>query len=96
MGVIVPRARNRHECGARPAGRPDIAWVAMDGLLLNDELVLLAYDDEGVNRLGRLAEIGAGDWASAATKKAIEETQAAVLVATTAAATAAIVTTAVS
>ncbi|WNM41864.1 GPP34 family phosphoprotein [Micromonospora halotolerans] len=44
----------------------------------------------------RLAEIAAGDWASAATKKAIEETQAAVLVATTAAATAAIATTTVS
>ncbi|MFJ8578874.1 GPP34 family phosphoprotein [Micromonospora sp. NPDC093277] len=34
----------------------------------------------------RLAEIAAGDWASAATKKAIEETQAAVMVAITAAA----------
>ncbi|MGY0003900.1 GOLPH3/VPS74 family protein [Micromonospora sp. I033] len=43
----------------------------------------------------RLAEIAAGDWASAATRKAIEETQAAVLVATTAA-TAAIATTTVS
>ncbi|MET7965926.1 GPP34 family phosphoprotein [Micromonospora sp. NPDC005305] len=45
---------------------------------------------------GRLAEISAGDWASAATKKAIEETQAAVLVATTAATTAAIAATTVS
>ncbi|MET8835711.1 GPP34 family phosphoprotein [Micromonospora sp. NPDC004540] len=44
----------------------------------------------------RLAEIAAGDWASAATKKAIEETQAAVLIATTAATTAAIATTTVS
>ncbi|MFE9956228.1 GPP34 family phosphoprotein [Micromonospora sp. NPDC005299] len=44
----------------------------------------------------RLTEIAAGDWASAATKKAIEETQAAVLVATTAATTAAIAVTTVS
>ncbi|MFC0029659.1 GPP34 family phosphoprotein [Micromonospora chaiyaphumensis] len=44
----------------------------------------------------RLGEIAAGDWASAATRKAIEETQAAVLIATTAAATAAIATTTVS
>ncbi|MER7460388.1 GPP34 family phosphoprotein [Micromonospora sp. NPDC126480] len=41
----------------------------------------------------RLAEIGAGDWASAATRKAIEETQAAVLVATTTAATVMVTTT---
>lgn len=44
----------------------------------------------------RLAEIGAGNWASAATRKAIEETQAAVLMATSAATTAVIVTTTVS
>jgi len=39
----------------------------------------------------RLDEIAAGDWASAATKKAIEQTQAALLIATTAATTAAFV-----
>ncbi|MFU8875349.1 GOLPH3/VPS74 family protein [Micromonospora sp. SL4-19] len=39
----------------------------------------------------RLDEIAAGDWASAATKKAIEQTQAALLAATTAATAAAIV-----
>ncbi|SCE86980.1 GOLPH3/VPS74 family protein [Micromonospora mirobrigensis] len=44
----------------------------------------------------RLAEIAAGDWASAAARKAIEETQAAVLLATSVATTAAIVTTATS
>ncbi|MEU6072463.1 GPP34 family phosphoprotein [Micromonospora sp. NPDC047074] len=40
----------------------------------------------------RLDEIGAGDWASAATKKAIEETQAAIMIATTTATTAAVIT----
>ncbi|MFD2764032.1 GOLPH3/VPS74 family protein [Micromonospora eburnea] len=39
----------------------------------------------------RLDEIAAGDWASAAAKKAIEQTQAALLIATTAATTAAFV-----
>ena len=41
----------------------------------------------------RATEIAAGDWASAATKKAIEETQAAIMMATTVATTAAIITT---
>ncbi|MGN9775002.1 GOLPH3/VPS74 family protein [Micromonospora sp. H33] len=41
----------------------------------------------------RLAEIGAGDWASAATRTAITETQAAVLLATSAATAAIMVTT---
>ncbi|MEV0939067.1 GPP34 family phosphoprotein [Micromonospora wenchangensis] len=40
----------------------------------------------------RTAEIAEGDWAAAATKKAIEETQAAIMTATTVATTAAIVT----
>ncbi|MFF5172444.1 GPP34 family phosphoprotein [Micromonospora sp. NPDC000089] len=35
----------------------------------------------------RLAEISAGDWASAATRRAIEQTQAAIMIATTAATT---------
>ena len=147
--------------------------VCMDGLLLTDELVLLAYDDDGVNRLGsphlgyglagavllvfprtrypsptgaqppaetaarqrmaaalttdgpvdartaalltltravgldrkifrelprqrvkaRIEEIAAGDWASDAAKKAIEEMQAALMVAMTAGTSAAVMTT---
>ncbi|MGS2614060.1 GOLPH3/VPS74 family protein [Micromonospora sp. LZ34] len=44
----------------------------------------------------RLAEIAAGDWASAATRRAIQETEAAVLLVVTSAATAATVTAAAS
>lgn len=44
MGVIVARAR---------PWRAPRSVGGMEGLLLTDELVLLAYDDNGVNRLGR-------------------------------------------
>lgn len=90
-------ARRRMLDAVAADGPVDARTAALIGLARAVGLDRTLFREVPKERLtARVAEIAAGDWASAATKKAIEETQAAVLVATTAATTAAIVTTTVS
>ncbi|MFC8620195.1 GPP34 family phosphoprotein [Micromonospora purpureochromogenes] len=90
-------ARRRMRDAVVADGPVDARTAALIGLARAVGLDRTLFREVPKERLtARVAEIAAGDWASAATKKAIEETQAAVLVATTAATTAAIVATTVS
>ncbi len=92
--AVETEARQRMLAAVAGDGPVDPRTAALLGLVKAvglDRAVLRDLPKDRVKR--RLAEIGAGDWASAAARKAIEETQAAVLIATTTAATAAIMVT---
>lgn len=94
---VEARARQRMVAAVAANGPVDGRTAALIGLAKAvglDRGLFAELPKPQVER--RLAEIAAADWASEATRKAIEQTQAAVLLATTTAATAAIVTTAVS
>ncbi|MEU1836381.1 GOLPH3/VPS74 family protein [Micromonospora chersina] len=94
--AVETAARERMAAALAGGGPVDARTAALLGLTRAVGLDRKLFRELPRDRVkARLAEIAAGDWASAATRKAIEETQAAVLVATTAA-TAAIATTTVS
>ncbi|MFU8853900.1 GOLPH3/VPS74 family protein [Micromonospora sp. SL1-18] len=79
-------ARGRMHAAVATGGPVDARTGALIALVRAVGLDGKLFRDLPKDRVkARLAEIGAGDWASAATKKAIEETQAAIMVAITAA-----------
>ncbi|WP_247685806.1 GPP34 family phosphoprotein [Micromonospora sp. C31] len=92
--AVETQARQRMVAAVAGDGPVDARTAALIGLARAvglDRELFAELPKQHVKR--RLAEIAASDWASAATRKAIKETQAAVLIATTTATTAAIVTT---
>ncbi|MFG3688846.1 GPP34 family phosphoprotein [Micromonospora sp. NPDC047740] len=87
-GEPVPetQARRRMHAAVVADGPVDARTAALIALSRSVGLDRKLFPDLPKDRVkARLAEITAGDWASAATRKAIEETQAAVLTAITAA-----------
>ncbi|MEH0970009.1 GPP34 family phosphoprotein [Micromonospora sp. CPCC 205546] len=91
--AVETQARQRMVAAIAADGPVDARTAALIGLARAvglDRKLFAELPKQHVKR--RLTEIAADDWASAATRKAIEETQAAVLMATTTAATVAIVT----
>ncbi|PTA44641.1 GPP34 family phosphoprotein [Micromonospora sp. RP3T] len=76
--------------GDGPVDARTAALLTLTGAVGLDRKLFRELPKERVK--ARLAEIAAGDWASAATKKAIEEMQAAVMIATTTTAAIAVTT----
>ncbi|PWU54455.1 GPP34 family phosphoprotein [Micromonospora sp. S4605] len=91
------RARQRMTAAVAADGPVEPRTAALIGLARAVRLDRHLFQDLPRDRLKRrLAEIAAGDWASAATRKAIQETEAAVLMVITSAAAAATMTAATS
>ncbi|MEH1098704.1 GOLPH3/VPS74 family protein [Micromonospora sp. CPCC 205561] len=92
--AVETQARQRMLAAVAGEGPVDGRTAALVGLARAvglDRKLFKELPKQHVKR--RLTEIAAGDWASAATRKAIEETQAAVLIATTTATTVTVITT---
>lgn len=92
--AVETQARQRMVAAVAADGPVDGRTAALIGLVRAvglDRKLFAELPKEHVKR--RLTEIAAGDWASAATKKAIEEIQAVILITTTTAVTTTIITT---
>lgn len=92
--AVETQARQRMVAAVAADGPVDGRTAALIGLARAvglDRKLFAELPKEHVKR--RLTEIAAGDWASAATKKAIEEIQAVILITTTTAVTTTIITT---